>query len=165
MSELNQLFKQDLILFESVSTQRELFENVGAKLLEMGLVKPAYTNALIERESHYPTGLDLSVVGENTPNVAIPHTETEYCNAEQVVIVKLENEVPFYNMISPDKKLNVKFAFFILNHQKKAQTNILSSLMEFFTQDGNVSSLNQLNSKEEIFQFIQSKTIKRSALI
>ncbi|WP_342399921.1 PTS sugar transporter subunit IIA [Weizmannia sp. FSL W8-0676] len=62
MSELNELFNEKLIFFENVTTQRELFESVGSRLLEKGLVKPEYTNALIEREAHFPTGLDLSIM-------------------------------------------------------------------------------------------------------
>lgn len=157
MSEIANLFKDDLIFFENVATWEELFEQVGSKLLDKNLVKPSFVEAIKERERNYPTGLDLSVVGEDTPNVAIPHTETEHCNSDQIVVVKLNNEIMFNNMIAPDKELNVRFVFFILNSQKSAQTNILSNLMGFFTKDNNVNHLNQLETAEEVYQYIQEK--------
>lgn len=155
MSEIANLFKDDLIFFENVATWEELFEQVGSKLLDKNLVKPSFVEAIKERERNYPTGLDLSVVGEDTPNVAIPHTETEHCNSDQIVVVKLNNEIMFNNMIAPDKELNVRFVFFILNSQKSVQTNILSNLMGFFTKDNNVNHLNQLETAEEVYQYIQ----------
>ncbi|MCB5936676.1 PTS sugar transporter subunit IIA [Caldibacillus thermoamylovorans] len=157
MSEIANLFKDDLIFFENVATWEELFEQVGSKLLDKNLVKPSFVEAIKERERNYPTGLDLSVVGEDTPNVAIPHTETEHCNSDQIVVVKLNNEIMFNNMIAPDKELNVRFVFFILNSQKSVQTNILSNLMGFFTKDNNVNHLNQLETAEEVYQYIQEK--------
>lgn len=157
MSEIANLFKDDLIFFENVATWEELFDQVGSKLLDKNLVKPSFVEAIKERERNYPTGLDLSVVGEDTPNVAIPHTETEHCNSDQIVVVKLNNEIMFNNMIAPDKELNVRFVFFILNSQKSAQTNILSNLMGFFTKDNNVNHLNQLETAEEVYQYIQEK--------
>ncbi|MDI3410524.1 PTS sugar transporter subunit IIA [Bacillus sonorensis] len=104
----------------------------------------------------------MSAVGTDIPNVAIPHTETDYCNTDRIVVVKLENEIPFHNMITPKKQLNVKFAFFILNGKKSAQTNILSSLMESFTQNWDLKTLSQFNTEKDIFQYIQSKTEKGS---
>lgn len=157
MSKISNLFKEELIFFEGAKTKEELFSNIGSRLLEMELVKPSYIDAIKEREKEYPTGLDLSVVEANIPNVAIPHTETEHCNADQIIVVKLTNGVTFNNMISPDKELNVRFAFFILNSQKSAQTGILSNLMEFFTQDNNVPNLNELETTQEVYQYIQKK--------
>lgn len=158
MSEMTQLFDSNLIFFENVSTQQELFNSVGNKLLQRGLVKQAYVEAIFEREKNFPTGLDLSVLGDDVPNIAIPHTEVEYCNEEQIIVVKLNEKITFRNMIAPDKELDVKFAFFILNNQKTEQTGILSNLMGFFTKDNNIKILNSLNTNKDIYQFLISHT-------
>lgn len=158
MGKMTQLFDRNLIFFENVSTQQGLFNSVGNKLLQRGLVKPKYVEAIIEREKNFPTGLDLSILGDDVPNVAIPHTEVEYCNIEQIIVVKLNEKIPFHNMIAPDKELDVKFSFFILNNKKTEQTGILSNLMGFFTKDNNMKILNSLNSNEEIYQFLINNT-------
>lgn len=161
MSNIARLFREDLIFFENAINKEELFNHIGSKLLEKELVKPSYIDAIKKREENYPTGIDLSVVGAGIPNVAIPHTEVEHCNASQIVVVKLNKEITFKNMIDPEKDLNVQFAFFILNSQKSAQTSILSNLMEFFTKDNNVYHLTQLKTAEEIYQYIQEVFLKK----
>ena len=95
MSEIANLFREDLIFFENATSQEELFQHIGSKLLEKELVKPSYIDAIKEREKNYPTGIDLSVVGADVPNVAIPHTEVEHCNASQIVVAKLNNDIIF----------------------------------------------------------------------
>lgn len=154
MNTIVELFDKDLIFFEEAETKEELFRKVGRKLLDRNLVKEGFIDAIIEREAHYPTGLDLSVVGENLPNVAIPHTEAHYCCCTKIVIVKLKKELPFCNMIAPKSQLSVRFLFMILNDQKESQTNLLSDLMSFFTQ--NMKVLDRLETADEIYRFVVS---------
>ncbi|MCL1632780.1 PTS sugar transporter subunit IIA [Sporolactobacillus sp. CPB3-1] len=154
MANTEKLFDPDLIFFEDASSFEELFQSVGGKLLEKKLVNPGYIEAMTEREKNFPTGLDLSVVNPDSLSVAIPHTEVEYCNWKGVVVARLKEPIAFHNMISPDKTVPVKYAFFILNNEKNSQTNLLSYLMGFFTSGDKVSELDSLNTKEEIYQFI-----------
>lgn len=154
--ELNDLFSEDLVFIEEAQDSNDIFNKVGKKLIEKGLVKQSFIDAIVEREKDFPTGLDLSVVDAETkiPNVAIPHTEGEHCNAKKVVVVKLKNEIVFNNMISPTDKLSVKFLFMILNNERSSQANILASLMDFFTKNQNVNKLCELNDEKEIYNYI-----------
>ncbi len=157
INEISQLFKEDLVFIEKGKDSSEIFNKVGKKLIERGLVRDNFIEEVIKREEGYPTGIDLEVVYNDEagiPNVAIPHTETEYCNCKNVVVVKLEKDVEFKNMISPEKSLNVRFLFMILNNEKNAQTNILSNLMGFVTQLENMKSLCKSNSTKEIYDCI-----------
>lgn len=52
MSDIADLFRPHLVFFENVETSRELFRKIGQKLIDQGLVKPAFTEAIIEREKH-----------------------------------------------------------------------------------------------------------------
>lgn len=153
------LFRKDLIFIEDAKDSRDIFTKVGKKLFEKGLVNEEFINAIIKRESEYPTGLDLSIVDSESiiPNVAIPHTESKYCKAKNIVIVKLKNEVIFNNMISPADKLEVKFLFMILNNEKEVQSNLLGSLMNFFTKKENLITLSKLEDTEEIYNYIVSQ--------
>lgn len=151
---IQSLFDQDLIFFENVSSQQELFRSIGNQLLAKKLVNPGYIEAIIEREQNFPTGLDLSVIRSDSPNVAIPHTEVEYCNWKGIVVVRLEQPIMFCSMIAPDKKILVSDAFFILNNEKNSQTNLLSYLMDFFTSKDKLSKLDKLENKSAIYQLI-----------
>ncbi|TMN21487.1 PTS sugar transporter subunit IIA [Lentibacillus cibarius] len=154
MQAIKPLFKRELTFIEDVNDQEELFNIVGKRLKEKGIVNEDFTEALIERERNYPTGLDLSPVSNDIPNAAIPHADTEYCNDKAIVFVKLNNPISFYNMIAPDKNMDVRYLFFIINNQKESQTNVLSELMGFLTVVDNVKALEAMQTKDEIFQFL-----------
>ena len=59
-------------------------------------------------------------------------------------------------MIDPSKELKVKYLFFILNNEKSNQTNILSHLMSFLTQESKMKGLENLKTKDEVYQYLIS---------
>lgn len=148
------LYDRELILKSDAQTQEEVFKEIGAFLLKKDLVNEQFTDAIIEREKNYPTGLDLAPVAEQLPNVAIPHTETEYCKSKAVVFVKLNNQITFHNMINPDEALRVKYLFFIINNEKTNQTDVLSNIMAFITNKENMRTLERLDTAESIYNFL-----------
>lgn len=156
MKVISELLNKELIFFENAESREEILRKIGRKLLENGLVKEGFIESIVEREEKYPTGIDLSVVGENLPNVAIPHSEPEYSNCKKLVVVKLEKDIKFKNLIDPSKELKVKYLFFILNNEKSTQTNILSHLMSFFTQENKMKGLENLKTKDEVYQYLIS---------
>lgn len=154
MSEFKDLYRKDLVFKSNATNHEEVFSEIGKRLIEKGLVSDDFPEKLLEREIAYPTGLDLTVVIEGSDNVAIPHTEIEFCKSKNIAFVKLENELIFKNMINPDEELPVKYLFIIINDQADNQTTVLSELMAFFTQRENIETLNKLDDIEEIYYFL-----------
>ena len=133
VEELQSLFDENAI-FISKSTQKEdVIKGISDKLLKMGFVKEKFLENVLAREKDYPTGIDLSVVDPELPNIAIPHTEAEFVNVRKVIPVHLDNEIEFNNMIDPDQKMKVRFLFMILNDDPEGQSNILAQIMNFVT--------------------------------
>lgn len=159
IKEIADLFRQDLIYIEDAKDSSEIFTKVGQKLIEKDLVKDTFIDGIIKRESEYPTGMDLSMIEGQKFNVAIPHTEREYCKSECVVFVKLKQEIEFKNMISPENSLKVKYLFMIINDKSDAQVNILSNIMDFITQKENLNKLDELQDEGKIYKFISGKEI------
>lgn len=151
---ISKLFKPDLIYIEDFNEQDEAFEKISYKLLEKGLVKEEYLEALKNREEEFPTGIDLSVVDSRLPNVAIPHTESGFCNITKVVVTKLKNELSFKNMMDSSKELKVRYLFMILNATSGEQVNILANLMEFVTNKENMDNLERANTIDEIYKVV-----------
>lgn len=128
-----ELFNRDFIYIRKEKTKEEVFDFVATDLLKRGYVTKDFYGNLLERESTYPTGMDMKVIDEELPNIAIPHTESDYVNKTLVVPVKLVEKIEFKNMIKPEESLEVSYLFMILNDQKEEQSNILASIMDFWS--------------------------------
>lgn len=148
------LIEKDLIFKEEFCNLNQAFKCMSEKLLEKGLVNKGYLDALTEREQSYPTGIDLTVVCKEFPNIAIPHTESKYCNATKVIVVKLNKAITAKDMMNADKDLNVKYLFMILNKDGGQQSNILAKIMEFATKKENISKLMKANSLDSIYDVV-----------
>ena len=159
VEELQPLFDENAVFVSKRTQKEEVIKEVSDKLLDMGFVKEKFLENVLLREKDYPTGIDLSVVDPELPNIAIPHTESEFVNVRKVIPVHLDNEIEFNNMIDPDKKLNVKFLFMILNDDPEGQSNILAKIMNFVT----TTPLNDLkaffksNDTVAIYNFLNKK--------
>lgn len=155
--EKNQLlFAKNDIFVSQFSTQKEVFEEISQALLDEGLVKKEFLENLMNREQNFPTGIDLSVVDPELPNVAIPHTEGEFVNIRRVIPIKLLKPIKFFNMIQPDQELEVKFMFMILNNDPDGQANILAQIMNFLTATPkeNLKEFFEMQEPKEIFDFL-----------
>lgn len=129
---MNELFLEECIFISDKSTQTEVFNEIYLKLLDKNLVKSEFLMNLLEREENYPTGIDLTVIDPKLPNIAIPHTESEFVNTTLIVPVKLKHAIEFNNMMDPASKLSVNFLFMILNNLEEQQSSILANIMDFF---------------------------------
>lgn len=161
MAGLASLFSEDLVFIESAKNQQEIFNTIGKRLVEKGIVTEGFIDAIMEREEKYPTGLDLRPVSDEIPSAAIPHTEVEYCNSKHVVVVKLTDSITFHNMISPEQEIPVKYLFFIINDDAKNQTNVLSGLMAFMTDADNMKTLESLSGEKEIYDYLYKTTSEK----
>lgn len=148
------LIDKDLIFKEEFVNLNQAFKCMSEKLLERGLVNRGYLDAITEREKSYPTGIDLTAVCEEFPNIAIPHTESKYCNDTKVIVVKLCRDIIAKDMMNAEKDLNVKYLFMILNKDGGEQSNILAKIMEFATQKENINKLMRAESLESIYDVV-----------
>ena len=135
---MTQLFAEDTVYISEQQDQKSVFKEIAHKLFEKGLVTEEYLDNLIDREEHYPTALPLSPIDSSLPNIAIPHTESQFVNVTRIVPVKLEHAITFHNMILPDEKLEVSFLFMILNNEEKEQAGLLAAIMGFANRDKGV---------------------------
>ncbi|WP_281165750.1 PTS sugar transporter subunit IIA [Liquorilactobacillus sicerae] len=156
--ENQKLFVKENVFISNETSQEEVFQEVAQSLLKKDLVKNDFLKNLLLREKSYPTGIDLTVVDPGFPNVAIPHTEGEFVNTRQVIPVKLQNPIRFFNMIDPEKELQVSFLFMILNNDPEGQANVLAQIMNFLTTTpkNELKSFFKLQNSEQIFNFLDN---------
>ena len=154
---MNNLFYEDTVYVSDKQTQADVFEEVYADLLKKQLVTEDFLKNLLEREKNYPTGLDLSPVSSALPNIAIPHTESNFVKASRIVPIKLKHPLSFHNMISPDTSIDVSFLFMILNEDGESQAGLLANIMDFINGVDN-EALNRffhMEDSTDIYQFLE----------
>ncbi|MBU2699693.1 PTS system galactitol-specific IIA component [Sporomusaceae bacterium BoRhaA] len=156
-----QLFQEDLIFQENFRSMDEALAIMAKRLVQADLVKNSYEESIKEREKEFPTGLDLSVIGTDLPNIAIPHTNREHCKATKVILVKLnQGGISVGNMINPLQELqNVRYLFMIINGADSEQTGILSKIMEFVTNADNIKALEKAENIRSLYKVVKSYTL------
>lgn len=151
-----ELFKRDAVYISKENSKENVFKTIADKLLIKGYVNNNFYENLVERESNYPTGMDMKVVDEELPNIAIPHTESEYVNKTLIVPIKLRKKIEFNNMINPEEILEVSYLFVILNDQKKEQSNILATIMDFLNSNDSkkLKKFFEYENPDDIYNFL-----------
>ncbi|MBV7389769.1 PTS sugar transporter subunit IIA [Enterococcus sp. ALS3] len=151
------LFSEDTIYVSEKNSQTAVFEEIYQSLLAKKLVSENFLDNLIEREVNYPTGLDLAPISQELPNIAIPHTESEFVNTTRIVPIKLKKDIPFHNMIQPDEVMNVRFLFMILNQNGEEQSGLLADIMDFINSVEQTELIQFFNEEDPkmIYQFLK----------
>lgn len=158
MTPFNTLFTEDRIYISNETKQENVFAEVYQDLLRQDCVTTDFLTNLLEREANYPTGIDLTPVDPKLPNIAIPHTESQFVKTSGIVPIKLQQPVLFHNMIKPTEELNVSFLFMILNQNGQEQTGLLAAIMDFI----NSCDKNELitffhtENTAELFNFLEN---------
>ena len=80
--------KHYLAVKVSGDTDEDVLRATAAELFAEGYVKESYSDAIIEREKKYPTGLPTGEIC-----VAIPHTDPEHVNDAAICLSILEKPV------------------------------------------------------------------------
>ena len=122
------LFDPSLIrLGLRASDRREAISTLAETLLTAGKVRDSYLDAVLARESEFPTGLP-------TPGsaIAIPHTDPEHCVAPAVAVGVLRDAVEFEEMGSPGTILQVRIVFLLSITDPQDHVEWLSRLASAF---------------------------------
>jgi len=154
---VNEFFFKDTVYVSDKQSQEEVFDEVYQDLLKKELVTEDFLENLLERERNYLTGLDLSPVSKILPDIAIPHTESEFVLTTRIIPIKVKNEITFYNMISPSDQISASFLFMILNENGEAQAGMLANIMDFINSvdKEKLCSFFKLEDTEAIYHFLE----------
>lgn len=130
----------------------EVLNNIAKILYEKGIVKESFAQAILERESNFPTGLP---VGEF--NIAIPHTDPEHNNKIAVSVFVPENPVYFKNMGNKEEELKV-YVIIVLSLKKTDDSiQMLPSLMEYFANEEYIKEILECKTADEVFDLFTGR--------
>ncbi|PEG86477.1 MULTISPECIES: PTS sugar transporter subunit IIA [unclassified Lactobacillus] len=163
MTNTENLFASDAVFVSDQLKQDLVLKEVYDKLLERGYVKGNFLSHIVEREHNFPTGLDTKTLGQNIPNIAVPHTEGEFVNTRLIVPVALKQPVLFHNMIKSEETLEVKFLFMLLDNDPDGQAKLLASVMDFLadTPANELREVFNFTDPQAIYAFLKQKFMKK----
>ena len=145
-NEISFTIDESLILIkESAQTREAIIRKLGNLLFKQGFVKDTYTQAVIDREKVFPTGLPARKAG-----VAIPHTDTEHVIKPAIAIATLENPVSFNMMGSPDNEIQVEIVIMLAVHDAKLVVPTLRKIIFILENDEALLAIKNADSKTTI---------------
>ncbi|MGM0240774.1 PTS sugar transporter subunit IIA [Enterococcus sp. AZ103] len=154
----NSLFHPKLVdIYQGNENFESLVQFVEQKLLAENFINESYSDAIIQREAEYPTGLQTP-----TCAVAIPHTDPNHIKEPFIYILKLAHPVKFGQMGTTDQFVNADYAFFLGFNKGEDQLTLLQNLMAMFMDQAAMLDLASKENETEIFNLITNFFKKES---
>lgn len=145
--------REDLVLLNvEGETRDEVLYNIAKVIMDKGIAKPTFYDALLERENAYPTGLPIGEI-----NIAIPHTYPEHINEVAITIAIPKKPVVFYNMGARDEEVLVSVIVCLTMRKMDDNVKLLPALMSFFADEGNLRRLLKCTTPAEVMALVTAE--------
>lgn len=133
-------------------TYQDAIRLTGEKLVEEGLIDPAYIDACIDRETDFPTGL-LLASGEG---VAMPHGNSDLVIADSLSVARLPSGVAFGRTEDKDQKVECSLVFNLGLSSGQQHLSILRKLIGLFQNEDFIKNC-QTGETEKVQRFIKEQ--------
>lgn len=145
---------KDSLIFTGLEagTSDDVMKQLGAAFIKEGYCKDTYVEALMKRESEFPTGLDVDGIG-----VAIPHTDVSHVKEPGIAIAVLKNPVTFIQMGTDDETTQVRLVFMLAVKDPNAHLENLQQIIAIIQDTDVLKKLLEVNEKKEIIEIIREK--------
>lgn len=137
-----------------VKNKEELFEVVGQRLVDLGICKSSYIQALKERENSFSTGLQIEHMG-----VAIPHSDPEHVSKEAIAIATMKHPVMFHHMGTDDVEVQAQ-VIIVLAIPGKHHMEVLQSIILLIQNVDVIVKLLHAKDSNAIIEIIKEKEVK-----
>lgn len=134
-----------------VSDNKEVLQILGNAMLREGYVEEGFTEALLEREKDYPTGLDVDGIG-----VAIPHTDTAHVKKEGIALAVLNEPVAFDAMGEVSGTIPVRIVVLFTVAGAGKQIDRLLQILDVIKNKENLLEMLRAKTSEEIRSAVQN---------
>ncbi len=166
-------FNEIFVFSLNLDSDTEVLEKLSEVLIESGMVKKEFQEAVIKRENAFPTGIPTLIPA------ALPHADAGFCLESALAVGILETPVPFglmggengdevlvqavFMLSLPDPKSQIAVIQRMLEMLRDGQTmqklikygkddicKVKATLSDFFSQDGlHYSEKEQKQNKEK----------------
>ena len=144
---MGQVIYRELIVYNlEAENCEDAIRKAGARLYDAGFVKDTYIAAAVERETEYPTGLQLENVA-----IAMPHTDATHINRPAVCIARLKKSVAFAHMGDPDTKVEAELMLMMAIQNPDEQIDTLQKVLGVFQQPDVAAAFCNADSEDALF--------------
>ena len=145
--------KDDLIFYDlQAADYKAVLQIMGDAMIQAGYGEEGFTEAVLEREKDYPTGLDIDGIG-----VAIPHVDADHVKKEGLAISILKDPVEFGAMGEQKSMIPVKIVIMFTVAGAGKQIDRLLQILNVLRDEEILKDLLSAQSKEEIRTAIQKR--------
>lgn len=142
--------REDLVLLGvEGETRDEVLYNIAKVLMDKGVAKGTFYEALLQRENEYPTGLPIGEI-----NIAIPHTYPEHINEVAITIAVPKKPVVFRNMGDKDEEILISVILCLTMRKMDDNVKLLPALMGFFADEDNLRALLACKTPAEVISLV-----------
>jgi PTS system galactitol-specific IIA component len=147
---IENVLKEDCIIDNlEASTKEEALTAMSKMLLSKGYVKDSFSEAILERERLYPSGLPME-----GHKIAIPHTDSEHVNESVIFFARLAKPVEFSSMGEPDVKLQVRLISMFALKEKKQIGLLLELLITTYSDNEVLEAILNAPSARDIYDIL-----------
>jgi len=133
------------------SCRDEALRILAGMLRKSGCVKDSFLQAILDRESKFPTGLVL----EGPVNVALAHADTKHVIESGFAVGVLDEPVQFHNMAAPEELVDVHVIFVMAAQDPKTVMRALQHLtQDIFQRKDVMSAIFAADDDSELEQYL-----------
>lgn len=133
-------------------SKEEVLRTMAQNLVNNGLVKQSFVEAVIQRENEYATGLPTGDIA-----VAIPHTDVEHVQQKAISVGILKEPVDFIVMGDDTETVPVKIVFMLAMDEAHSQLKLLQQLMQVFQDQSVLNELISTSDEKQIKYIMEEK--------
>jgi PTS system galactitol-specific IIA component len=139
---------EDLVLARlEAAGMEDVVTRLAQALIDQGYARPSYTEAALERERSYPTGLPTPGLG-----TAIPHASSEHALRPGIAVATLAEPVKFGELGDPNSLIDVSVVFMLCVTEPDAQVYLLQSLVDIYKEE---ATLRRLQAAEDASAIVE----------
>ena len=149
---MTSLFNPKLMVLDlEANTVTEVLTRLSNRLIAEGYVKESFTQAILERETEFSTGLPGFGRG-----VAIPHADPEHVNASVIAVGILRNPVQFKMMGNHDETIEVEVVFMLALKESHSHMSVLQSLMDVIQNESLLKQIKEAATQDTLLQLMSA---------
>lgn len=146
----------EILVYEDLDYENneELLKFLAQELHKKEYVGAGYMDALLERESKYPTGIYTGEI-----NVALPHVDYDEVYKSSISISTFKDPVHFNRMDNPAQKLEVNIVFLLTIKSSENHLEVLSKLSQLISDQNKLKELLSCD-KQEVEKLVRKELSK-----